>query len=57
MPNENKGGTFAPADMELLRRALRYYKDMLVSTEESERASSPELMQVANLLHRIGRIA
>ena len=57
MPNENKGGTFAPADMELLRRALRYYKDMLVSTEESERASSPELMQVANLLHRRGRIA
>jgi hypothetical protein len=57
MPNENKGGTFAPADMDLLKRALRYYKDMLVSTEESERASSPELMQVANLLHRIGRIA
>ena len=57
MPSENKGVTFAPADMELLRRALRYYKDMLVSTEESERASSPELMQVANLLHRIGRIA
>ena len=57
MPSENKGGTFAPADMELLRRALRYYKDMLVSTEESERASSLELMQVANLLHRIGRIA
>jgi hypothetical protein len=57
MPNENKGGTFAPADMDLLKRALRYYKDMLVSTEESERASSTELMQVANLLHRIGRIA
>ena len=57
MPSENKGGTFAPADMELLRRALRYYKDMLVSTEESERTSSSELMQVANLLHRIGRIA
>jgi len=57
MPNEAKGGTFAPADMDLLKRALRYYKDMLVSTEESERASSPELMQVANLLHRIGRIA
>jgi hypothetical protein len=57
MPNENKGGTFAPADMDLLKRALRYYKDMLVNTEESERASSPELMQVANLLHRIGRIA
>ena len=57
MPSENKGGTFAPADMDLLKRALRYYKDMLVSTEESERTSSSELMQVANLLHRIGRIA
>lgn len=57
MPSENKGGTFAPADMELLRRALRYYKDMLVSTEESERNASAELMKVANLLHRIGRIA
>jgi hypothetical protein len=57
MPNENKGGTFATADMELLKRALRYYKDMLVSTEDNERTASPELMQVANLLHRIGRIA
>jgi hypothetical protein len=57
MPNENKGGTFAPADMDLLKRALRYYKDMLVSTEESERNASAELMKVANLLHRIGRIA
>jgi hypothetical protein len=57
MPNENKGGTFAPADMDLLKRALRYYKDMLVSTEESERNASTELMKVANLLHRIGRIA
>jgi len=57
MPNENKGGTFAPADMDLLKRALRHYKDMLVSTEESERNASAELMKVANLLHRIGRIA
>jgi hypothetical protein len=43
--------------MDLLKRALRYYKDMLVSTEESERNASAELMKVANLLHRIGRIA
>ena len=58
MPSENKGGTFAPADMDLLKRALRYYKDMLVSTEKySERNVSAELMKVANLLHRIGRIA
>jgi hypothetical protein len=57
MPNENKGGTFAPADMELLKRALHCYKDMLTRIEESERTTSPELTQVANLLHRIGRIA
>jgi hypothetical protein len=57
MPNEAKGGTFAPADMELLKRALHCYKDMLTRIEESERTTSPELTQVANLLHRIGRIA
>jgi hypothetical protein len=57
MPNEAKGGTFAPADMELLKRALHYYKDMRTRIEESERSLSPELTQVANLLHRIGRIA
>jgi len=57
MPNENKGGTFAPADMDLLKRALRYYKDMLLDVEMPDRGGSPELMKVANLLHRIGRIA
>jgi hypothetical protein len=57
MPNENKGGTFAPADMELLKRALYCYKDMLSRIEESERITSPELTQVANLMHRIGRIS
>ena len=57
MPNEAKGGTFAPADMELLKRSLHCYKDMLSRIEESEGTTSPELMQVANLLHRIGRIA
>ena len=57
MPNEVKGGTFAPADMELLKRSLHCYKDMLSRIEESERTTSPELTQVANLLHRIGRIA
>jgi hypothetical protein len=57
MPNENKGGTFAPADMPLIKHALFYYKDMLVATEDSERNTSDELAKVANLLHRIGRIA
>ncbi len=57
MPNENKGGTFAPADMPLIKNALFYYKNMLVATEDSERNTSDELAKVANLLHRIGRIA
>jgi hypothetical protein len=56
MPSENKSGTFAPTDMDLLKCARRYYKDMLVGSHESERNVWPELMKVANLLHRIGRI-
>jgi hypothetical protein len=57
MVKESKGGTFAPADMEILKRALHSYKDVLVRTEESERNTSDELTKVALLLHRIGRIA
>lgn len=57
MVKESKGGVFAPADMEVLKRALHCYKDMLVRIEESERVTSPELVTVTNLLHRIGRIA
>jgi hypothetical protein len=57
MIKEAKGGTFAPADMPILKNALFYYKDMLVKSEESERNTSDELTKVALLLHRIGRIA
>ena len=57
MPNEVKGGTFAPSDMEVLKRALYYYKDMLIDVEMPDRGGSPELMKVANLLHRLGRIS
>lgn len=56
-PKQSKGGTFATTDMELLKRSLMYYKDMLVQSEDSERNASEELIKVANLLHRIGRIA
>jgi hypothetical protein len=54
---ESKGGTFAPADMPLIKNALFYYKDMLVRSEKSERNVSEELSKVAALLHRINRIA
>jgi hypothetical protein len=57
MVKEVKGGAFATADMNLLKRALLCYKDTLVESEESERNVSDELAKVANLLHRIGRIA
>lgn len=57
MVKEAKGGTFATADMELLKRALHAYLDVLVRVEDSERTPSGELARVANLLHRIGRIA
>ena len=57
MTNEIKAVTFAPDDMQLLKRSLYCYKDMLTRIEESERTTSTELTKVANLLHRIGRIA
>lgn len=56
-PKEAKGGTFAPADMPVLKRALFHYKTMLVMTSETERYADEELSKVANLIHRIGRIA
>jgi len=56
-PKQSRGGTFAPADMELLKRALRCYKDKLIDIEMPDRGGSPELMKVANLLHRLSRIA
>lgn len=57
MVKESKGGTFAPADIPLIKNALLHYKDMLVKSEESERNVSVELFNVAALLHRINRIA
>ena len=57
MTNEIKAVTFAPDDMQLLKRSLYCYKDMLTRIEESERTPSTELTKVANLLHRISRIA
>lgn len=57
LPRQVKGGTFAPADMEILKRALHAYKDVLIITEDNERVISDELAKVANLLHRIRRIA
>lgn len=57
MIKEAKGGAFAPADMDILKRALHAYKYNLLCDEENEREISDELAKVANLIHRIGRIA
>lgn len=46
---------FAPADYKLISRALEHYKNHLVRLEESERTPSSELIQLANLMHRLGR--
>ena len=52
-PKMAKGGVFAPADMDLIKRALYAYKDKLCREATSERDIDPELSQLANLLHRV----
>jgi len=49
MPKEVKGGTFAPADYEIIKNALNYYLRLDLS--------NAEVKQISNLLHRLGRIA
>lgn len=56
MPKQAKGGVFAPADMDLIKRALHVYLVDIMRAENSERESSPELNKIANLLHRLNRI-
>ena len=48
-PKPVKGGTFAPADIKLIKNALNYYLRL--------DHSNAEVNQIANLLHRLGRIA
>lgn len=57
LPKQAKGGTFAPADMPLIKNALFFYKDYLVRMEDNERNVSEELSKIASLLHRINRIS
>ena len=54
-PKQAKGGTFAPADVPLIKRALHVYLlDCLRSDTEEQH---PDVTPIANLLHRLGRIA
>lgn len=51
MVKENKGGVFAPTDLDLIKKALTFYaKKSLVLEDWEEKALS-------NLLHRLNRIS
>ena len=56
MNKEAKGGTFAPADIPLIKRALHVYLLDCQRAVESERDPHPDVNHIANLLHRLGRI-
>ena len=57
MVEEVKGGTFAPTDIPVIRRALHAYLiDMQRMEGFSDRDPHPDLNAVASLLHRLGRI-
>lgn len=57
MVKEVKGGTFAPTDIPVIKRALHSYLIDLLRTEGySERDPHPDVTVIANLLHRLGRI-
>lgn len=57
MVKEVKGGTFAPSDIPVIKRALHSYLIDLLRTEGySEREPHPDVTVIANLLHRLGRI-
>jgi len=50
-PKAAKGGTFAPADVALIKKLLMGYV-----TDSSMTLSPQEEQQAINLLHRLGRI-
>lgn len=57
-PKEAKGGVIAPADVPVIKRALQVYLiDCLRTEGYSERDPHPDVTPIANLLHRLGRIA
>lgn len=57
MMKQSKGGTFAPADIPVIKRALQQYIKNCTQIEGfSDRDPHPDLNAAANLLHRLGRI-
>ena len=51
-PKQAKGGTFAPADVELIKKLI-----MSHVTDSSITLNPQEEQQAINLLHRLGRIS
>jgi hypothetical protein len=51
-PKQAKGGTFAPADIDLIKKLIMGYV-----TDSSLILSKQEEQQAINLLHRLGRIS
>lgn len=51
MPKEVKGGTFAPADTDLIKRLIMSYV-----SDSSLTLTPSEEQQAINLLHRLNRI-
>jgi hypothetical protein len=57
MVKEAKGGTFAPTDIPVIKRALHsYLLDLMRVEGYSERDPHPDVAVISNLLHRLGRI-
>ena len=56
MVKEVKGGTFAPSDIPVIKRALHSYLIDCLREVDSERDPHPDVTVIANLLHRLGRI-
>jgi hypothetical protein len=57
MVKEVKGGTFAPTDIPVIKRALHsYLLDLMRVEGYSERDPHPDVAVISNLLHRLGRI-
>jgi hypothetical protein len=51
-PKQSKGGTFAPADVDLIKKLI-----MSHITDSSISLTPQENQQAINLLHRLGRIS
>lgn len=51
-PRQAKGGTFAPADIKLIKKVL-----LAALSDSNSTLTTEEERQAVNLVHRLGRIA